>query len=253
MYIVSVENKGIHIDFKNNAIIVDKLPSMFNSTMWGWTTPDNHQGDNFDCWAFATVASLETSLLKSTGVAYNLSQNYVQKMQLKYSLNGDLRISLTGFDYSGLGHALSWYGPLMADARYDDRGIVADEDLSTSRIHLQDALFISAGKNDTMESIKRAILKYGAVSVHKLISKSTYPLNTTGENVSVMDHEIHFVSLIGWDDGYDKDLNVTGYWIAKDSTGGYVKYLITTHCCSILTVLQLFFRMWQSYISLKIT
>lgn len=48
-YIVSVENKGIHIDFKNNAIIVDKLPSMFNSTMWGWTTPDKHQGDNFDC------------------------------------------------------------------------------------------------------------------------------------------------------------------------------------------------------------
>ena len=210
----------MHIDFVNNTIIVDKLPSRFNGTDWGWTTPDYFQGDNDDCWAFATVAALETALLKSTGIAYNLSQNYVQKLQLKYVVNGDLRISLTGFTYSGLGHALSWYGAILKDNEYDYRGIAADTDLNESRINLQDAIMISTNNDNISDLIKWTILKYGAVSVHKLLKNSTSPLNTTGENISVMDHGIHFVSLIGWNDGYDEELNATGYWIAKDSAGG---------------------------------
>lgn len=219
-YLLSVESRGMHIDFANNTLIVDKLPSRFNATDWGWTTPNHFQGDNDDCWAFATVASLETALLKSTGVAYNLSQNYVQKLQLKYAVNGDLRISLTGFTYSGLGHALSWYGAILKDSEYDDRGIAADTDFNESRINLQDAVMISTKNSNISDLIKWAILKYGAVSVHKILLNITTPLNTTGENISVMDHGIHFVSLIGWNDGYNEELNATGYWIAKDSAAG---------------------------------
>ena len=89
---------------KNPAIVVDELPSKFNLDDWGWVSPLKLQGDNFDCWAFATVASLESALLKSTGVLYDLSPNYVQKLQLKYNQNGDLRNSITGFSYSGLGY-----------------------------------------------------------------------------------------------------------------------------------------------------
>jgi hypothetical protein len=107
-YMVSVESNGIKLNLVNNELTVDKLPPRFSSLDWGWVSPLKVQGDNEDCWAFATVASIESSLLKATGVYYNLSQNYVQGMQLKYARNGDLRISLTGFDYSGPGYALSW-------------------------------------------------------------------------------------------------------------------------------------------------
>ena len=216
-YIFSVESKGIHLDLINNTVIIDTLPSKFDSSDWGWVTPPKIQKENDDCWGFATVASIESSLVKSTGVVYDLSANYVQKLQLKYFTNGDLRNSLTGFDYSGLGYALSWYGALPSDNEYDDRGTIADTDLNDERIHLQDAMIIFGGRNDTIDTIKHAIINYSAVSVHKFFSDEIGPVNVSGDNISIMDHGIHFVSLIGWDDGYDERTGAIGYWITKDS------------------------------------
>ena len=217
-YIVSVESNGIKLNLIDNEIIVDTLPSKFDARDWGWSTPVKVQGDNDDCWAFATVSSLENALLKSTGVKYDLSANYVQKLQLKYAINGDLRNSLTGFSYSGVGYALSWYGALFTDAVYDDRGMIADTDFADERIHLQDVLFIYGSGLENVDLIKKAIMEYGAVSI-QLISANTTPIESEGEDIAIMDHHTHFVSFIGWDDAID-DPEVEGHWIYKDSLGG---------------------------------
>ena len=221
-YIVSVETPGIKLNLINNEIIVDSLPSKFDARDWGWVTPGKLQGDNDDCWAFATVASLETSLLKSTGVAYNLSQNYVQKLQLKYYEIGDLRNSLTGFSYSGLGYALSWYGVLVTDADYDDRGMIADTDMDVPRIHVQDAMFIYTGMDDTIDLLKRAIIKYGAVTVQYYVLGPEVEIPTEGEDIALMDHATHYISLIGWDETRPiSDGDPNGLWITKDSLYGF--------------------------------
>ena len=220
-YIVSVENKGIKLNFTGNEIIVDTLPSRFDAREWGWTTPGKLQGDNDDCWAFATIASIETALGKSTGTLFNLSQNYVQKLQLKYSDVGDLRDSLTGFSYSGLGYALSWYGVLPIDGPYDDRGMIAGADINLERIHVQDAMFIYTGMDDTIDLIKRAVLKYGAVSVQCWATKPTGEIPTEGEDIAIMDHSTHFISIIGWDDSYSDKHIKNGAWITKDSLVGF--------------------------------
>ena len=221
-YIVSVETPGIKLNLINNEIIVDSLPSKFDARDWGWVTPGKLQGDNDDCWAFATVASLETSLLKSTGVAYNLSQNYVQKLQLKYYEIGDLRNSLTGFSYSGLGYALSWYGVLVTDADYDDRGMIADTDMDVPRIHVQDAMFIYTGMDDTIDLLKRAIIKYGAVTVQYYVLDPEVEIPTEGEDIALMDHATHYISLIGWDETRPiSDGDPNGLWITKDSLYGF--------------------------------
>ena len=227
-YVVSVESKGIKINLTNNSIAVDKLPSKFDLRDFGWISPVRFQGDNDDCWAFATAASMESSLLRSTGVLYNLSENYIQKMQLKYYPQGDRRISLTGFSYSGLGNALSWYGALSSDNTYDDRGMIADTDLDIDRIHLQDAMIIFGGRNDTNDLIKQAILKYGPVVVQE-IEGEPFVINDTGGDISIMDHATHFVSFIGWDDDYmeepidgDSDEDAKpGVWLVKDSILGF--------------------------------
>ena len=211
-YITSVENKGIKLNFIPNEINVSKLPSYYNAIDWGWTTPAKLQGDNDDCWTFATVAGLETSLYKATGIAFNISQNTVQQSQLLYSRNGDLRISLTGFGYSGVGYALSWYGSILMTRPYDDRGIIADTDFSEERIHAQDVMFIYLGRNDTMQSIKEAVLKYGAVVI-----QNPAAINDTITDYPLMDHATHYKTIIGWNDTG----NGTGYWIVKDSMSGF--------------------------------
>ena len=224
-YIVCVESKGIKLNITNNSIVVDELPSRFDSCDLGWVTPFKLQGDNDDCWAFATASSLESSLLKSTGVDYNLSQNYVQDLQLKYARNGDLRISLTGFSYSGLGYALSWLGALRVDNEYDDRCMVKDTDFNDARIHLQDAMIIFTERSDSVDLIKQAIMKYGAVTAQLFYLGQPDYLNSTGENIAVMDHCTHLISLIGWDDNLVAEgSDNPGAWISKDSMLGYSYY-----------------------------
>ncbi|WP_407413970.1 lectin like domain-containing protein [Methanobrevibacter sp.] len=217
---VSIETPGIKLNLIKNEIVVSKLPSKFDSRDFGWVSPIKTQGDNDDCWAFATAGSLESALLKSTGVLYNLSENYVQKLQLKYHPAGDARNVLTGFDYSGLGYALSWQGALNMDSPYDDRGMILDSDLSVPRIHLQDAMIIFAGHNNTVDSIKRAVMKYGSVTLHRFLMG--VPNSTvTDKYIDNMEHDIHFVSVVGWDDALKDDDNLTGCWIVKDSLGSF--------------------------------
>lgn len=80
-YIVSIENKGIKLNLTNNTIIIDKLPSRFDARDWGWVTPLKDQGDANSCWAFSNIGALETALLKSTGITYNLSENNLKNIQ----------------------------------------------------------------------------------------------------------------------------------------------------------------------------
>ena len=237
-YIVSIETKGIKLNITKNSVVVDEIPESYDLRDLGWLTPAKIQGDNYDCWAFATAASLESSLFKSTGVLYELSQNYIQKLQLKYSPVGDIRVSSTGFAYSGLGYALSWIGTLPLDAPYDDRGMLGGADFEDARIHLQDAMIIFGGRNDTNELIKQAILRYGGVSVQELLDEPNPDVNWTGE--AFANHDIHFVSIIGWDDNGTGDGGVVGVWLTKDSSNAFGKtgynniYLLATDYYAIV-------------------
>ena len=129
---------------------------------------------------------------------------------------------MTGFSYSGLGYALSWYGVLPIDAPYDDRGMIADTDMDVPRIHVQDAKFIYTGMNDTIDLLKRAIMDYGAVTVQSWAYKPKGEIPTEGEDIAIMDHSTHFISLIGWDDDHYNSFEKTyGAWITKDSLMGF--------------------------------
>ena len=225
-YVVSVENRGIKLNLTNNSLVVDELPVKFDARDWGWASPLKEQGDNFACWAFASAGALEGSLLKATGVLYNISENNIQNLQLRYYLYGDKRNNGTGFAYSALGHALSWFGVVMSeDDPYNERGMISKVVETENRIHLQDAKFIFGGREDTVELLKEAILKYGAVSIQFDVSTFDYNYYDT-EN-----QPTHFVALIGWDDtipaekfgsDWDPDAPIPpgpGGFIIKDSEG----------------------------------
>lgn len=226
-YIVSVENKGIKLNLTNNTINVDKLPSKFDGRDWGWASPLKFQGDNVACWAFATAGALECALLKQTGVLYNISENNIQNLQLKYFSEGDRRNSAIGYAYSGLGHSLSWYGAITSeDDPYDERGMYSDVAETDKRIHVQDAMIIFGGRNDTRNLMKEAIMKYGAVSIQYMYAPYDYTANYTEVDLQPG----HFVTLIGWDDNCPPEKVNTkmaidetnippgpGAWLMKDS------------------------------------
>ena len=232
-YIVSVENKGIKINLTKNSLVVDKLPARFDARDWGWASPLKYQGDNLACWAFATAGALECALLKQTGVLYNVSEDNIQNIQLKYYPEGDTRNAGVGVAYSGLGHSLSWYGVVTAqDDPYDARGMFSSVVQTENRIHLQDAMIIFGGRNDTMDLIKQAVINYGAVSIQ--FNYLSFDYNRT----NYTDQELqpsHFVTLIGWDDNYaaenfnGSDAIATdalpkgdGAWLIKDSENEFL-------------------------------
>ena len=177
-YVVSVENKAIKLNLRNTSGDNDNLPSSYDSRDFGWSSPLKTQGDNMACWAFASAGALECSLLKSTGILYNISENNIQNIQLRYNPLGDIRNNVTGFAYSSMGYALSWQGIVMAeDDPYDERGMISEVDSGDRRIHLQDAKIIFGGENDTMDLIKRAIMEYGAVSIQFAVGDFNYTYN----------------------------------------------------------------------------
>ena len=226
-YIVSVENKGIRLNLTNNSIVIDKLPSRFDLRDWGWASPLKFQENSMACWAFASIAALECSLLKATGVLYNLSEDNLYNLELKYYSQGDARATDVGFAYSGLGYALSWRGPVPAqEDPFDERGMFSDVAPIEYRIHLQDAMIIFGGRNDTADLIKQAIIKYGAVSIQYSVAPFDY--NVT----SYTDDDLqpgHFVTVIGWDDNFPVEKFIesmavyknppksNGAWLIKDS------------------------------------
>ena len=243
-YIVFVENEGIKITLLNSDINVNKLPTRFDSREWGWITSIKDQGNANTCWTFSVLAALESSLLKSTGVLYDLSENNFKSLQMKYFPEGDLRNPEIGFAYSGLGYALSWYGVITeSDDVYDERSIISDVISTENRIHIQDAMIIFGGLNNTNELLKQAILKYGGVSVQFLPDIAGELTGKFYNNES--GYPDHFVTLIGWDDNYaasnfGDSLSTPGAWIIKNSWGsdnnndgyGYISYADVTFMSS---------------------
>ncbi|MBQ6099982.1 lectin like domain-containing protein [Methanobrevibacter sp.] len=102
------------------------------------------------------------------------------------------------------------------------RGMISEVPKTDNRIHLQDAEIIFGGQNNTQNSIKQAIMRYGAVSVQLC------PTNNLYHYTDEVTQPKHFVSVVGWDDSipaekFQTDENKTpskpGGWIFKNSEG----------------------------------
>ena len=223
-------NEGAKIELINNSIDVVNLPAKFDLREWGWVTPVKNQLDKGYCWVFGTVASLESALLKATGVEYDFSENNIGNNGIMYSRYGSVGSIEGGFPTTSLGFILNWFGPIPEEYDiYDEKGKISEVIVDVNKIHVQDAILIPVKKtadcintNETNNLIKQAILKYGSVAVMYLGEDESI------EDVSVYHKDIsqsnHLVSLVGWDDNYSKDnFNIKppgdGAWILKNSWG----------------------------------
>ena len=223
---VSFEYPALNLTLINNTINVSSLPSRFDLRDWGWITPVKDQGPMGACWAFAFGEALETALLKATGIRYNISENYMKNLQIRYSEFGILEVDEGGSPYMALANVVSWLSVGEEEEEYDEVGKLSVFVDSLNKIRLQDAYFIMPNSADYVSDIKKAILNYGAVSI-AYASASNAPyfnVNTSAHYTNESIPSTHSVTIMGWDDNFSKDNFLiappgNGAWIVKNSWG----------------------------------
>lgn len=208
-------------------------PSSYDLRDYGFVTPVKNQGSEGNCWAFATMAALESYLLKFENTTYNLSaywdlsENNLKNVMSSIGRNGtDKLVNHGGNIYMALAYLLRWSGP--AYEIFDPYSTNVSVDLNPIK-HVQGVKLIPCCywplDNDI---IKEAIIQYGAVAIDMYWDYGT-PLNSSycfiPTNNYTPNGEWHAVTIVGWDDNYSRynfrnsDLIGDGAFIIKNSWG----------------------------------
>lgn len=184
--------------------ILSDLPSSWDWREKNGVTPVRDQGFCGSCWAFATVAPLESAIRIKDNVAVNLSEQY-----------------LVSCNYDGYGCNGGWWAHDM----HLNNGAVTEtcypytamdsycQDNCSHDYRITDWGYVGASNSvPSVAALKSAIYTYGPISV--TVAADGYFQAYTG---GVFNHhnpgEInHGVVLVGWDDA-------KGAWILKNSWG----------------------------------
>lgn len=209
----------------------EPLPSSWDARDEGWVSPVKNQRSYGTCWAFATMACLETAVLRATdGVVTNdFSENHLAAND----------VFTRGFDDGGnndmaYSMLLSWRDPICEQ---DDPYPNPSSEVSLPAVgHVQEAVWLptrtDASDND---AIKRAIREYGAVAA-AYCHKGAYLNPHTGAYFySGTNDSNHAIAIVGWDDDYPVEnflsphipdepgafLIKNSWGLSSDTTNGY--------------------------------
>ncbi|WP_458405919.1 lectin like domain-containing protein [Methanobrevibacter sp.] len=206
------------------------LPSKYDLRDYGWVTSVKDQGGSGSCWAFTTIAAMESYLLKYENVSYDFSENNMKNLMGYYGLNGTDWPD-GGNYYMALAYLLRWSGPIdEALDPFDDTSHSSKSNLNLSK-HVQDVLFVPVRLNYLdIDQIKAALMKYGALYT-SINADSSFQYNPD-YYLDIISISNHAITIIGWDDNYSADNFAVrppgdGAFIIKNSWGtdhGYDGY-----------------------------
>ena len=263
-YLEVIEGEGMQIAFLNNTINVTDLPARYDLRELSLVTPVKNQGAMGSCWTFGMMAALESALLKSMNYSCDFSENNMQNSMIVYSKYGDIKETEGADNKNALAYLLSWLGafPEYYDS-YDELGKISPLIRTDEDIHVQDVVLMRyfPGNSTSINNVKQAILKYGALD-GALFSKASWDdenqtkyfnENTSAQYVPIYLNATHEICVVGWDDNYSKDNFLitpqgNGAWIVKNSWGTdwgdkgyfYVSYYDQTLCANPNVVIESF-------------
>ncbi len=225
------------------------LPSKFDLRNYNHVSSIKNQANSGNCWAYATIATLESCILKATGTEYDLSEGNLKNLAQYFSDYGwQYETNGGGFYRMSTGYLLSWLGPVLESQDLtDDNDVISP--VFDSLMHVNNVLFLQRSSYTDNNAIKEAIMKYGAVAseIYFVNSGAYYSPSTGGYYYNGASDINHAISIVGWDDTFSRyNFPSTpagdGAWIIKNSYGtqwgvhnsgfGYVSYYDTS-CAQI--------------------
>ncbi len=192
---------------------MESLPAAFDLRDYGLVSPVKNQLNCGTCWAFATMASVESGLLKDEGQLWDFSENNLKNCHgfdrhpCNQGGNSDMSTAyLTRGD-----------GPVNeADDPYSTTNNTCLSSAPTAQKYVTTKIRLSSGTE-----VKNAIMNHGAVASNMYYSDSYfdwgtstyyYPSSSPGQN--------HGITIIGWDDYKSvPGAPVSGAWLIKNSWG----------------------------------
>jgi len=213
-------------------IFIQENMSHFNLNDYNMITSVKNQGSSNACWAFASIATLESTILKTYTQTKDFSENHLKNIINKYNINGTNVEANTGSSLlRPINYMLSWTDPVN-----DEDDIFHEESTASLNIspifHIQDVVFIKSYNESNPDYIKDAIIKYGALFTDfnttgacdnnlKLIENNTYINNTINYYNPNATNPTHAITIIGWDDNYSKN-NFNNNGLIPEGDGAFI-------------------------------
>jgi C1A family cysteine protease len=172
------------------------------------------QGRYGTCWAFASLASLESSLLP--GAAADYSEN-----NLAHRSGFELGYDSGGNSYMAAAYLLRWDGPVAeTDDPYapDAATPNASPGDAAVRAHVHEVLYLPARKTSADNAdLKWAVMTYGAVYTTMYWTSSAWR-DATDAYYYAGSGANHAVDVVGWDDAYP----ATGFAMTPAGPGAFL-------------------------------
>ena len=197
------------------------LPSKYDLRNQNAVTPVKDQGQSGNCWAFASIATLESAIYKATGKQVILSEGNLKNLANRFSdIGWDYETNNGGMYPFVFGYLTSWAGPVLNSLDpTDDWDVIAP--IINSAVHVQNILYLQRTSFTDNNAIKQAIMQYGAVASEIYWSssyiKGSYDYYYDGDSA-----RNHAICVVGWDDSRTiSGAPGSGAWIIKNSYGSH--------------------------------
>ena len=201
------------------------LPSSFDWRSQNGTTPIKNQGSCGDCWAFGTVAPLESQIKLQCNLTVDISEQYLTSCNTDgWGCNGgwwahDYHMSKLGRDNTAAGAVLEADDPFKA-------ANTACGGPYNHPYRITNWAFIAGQPTPSVQAIKQAIYTYGPISAAIYVGPKFQAYSSGIFDANESGQVNHAIALVGWNDDLGPD---NGYWILRNSWGtgwgesGYMK------------------------------